>query len=548
MREQMERSRVKGFLRAEGTRVVNEAGEEIILTGWGLGNWLLCEGYMWLSQDESFDRPRRIEAVIRDLTGTEYAEQFWKRFRNQYMTCEDIRLMAEQGYNSVRIPIGWRVLMEDEPGIFWKEENFRLIDQCLDWCEEFGIYAFLDLHGAPGGQTGANIDDSVDDLPRLLTDPESWHKGIELWKELARRYRDRWIVGGYDLLNEPVRPGLMEGKQEYYLVRKLTEFYDEAIAAIREIDTRHMLSIEGHHWATNTAVFYKRYDDNMVIHFHRYACMPGKEAYDEYLALSKRLDQPLWLGETGENELEWFAAMYPLAAALGIGYNLWPWKKMERPNSPYTVNKPEGWDELLAYTKGGPKPSPDRAREILEGYLEQMKVENCTYHPEVTASVFRLPGCRVRATDFDELPGKGVSYSGLRREGNIYKYRAATGMSIVPITNEPVEKKHLFDSGWNWLALELTAGEYAGYSFYRISEGHVVSIELTCQEEAQLELLQNGTLIAESKITADEAGGQLAQAVQKVQTVQAALQPAQHALLTVKVLSGSVELHTVTVK
>lgn len=115
MREQMERSRVKGFLRAEGTRVVNEAGEEIILTGWGLGNWLLCEGYMWLSQDESFDRPRRIEAVIRDLTGTEYAEQFWKRFRNQYMTREDIRLMAEQGYNSVRIPIGWRVLMEDEP-------------------------------------------------------------------------------------------------------------------------------------------------------------------------------------------------------------------------------------------------------------------------------------------------------------------------------------------------------------------------------------------------------------------------------------------------
>lgn len=539
MREQMERSRVKGFLRAEGTRVVNEAGQEVVLTGWGLGNWLLCEGYMWLSHDESFDRPRRIEAAIRDLTGTEYAEHFWKRFRESYITREDIRLMAEQGYNSVRIPIGWRVLMEDEPGIFWKEENFRLIDQCLDWCEEFGIYAFLDLHGAPGGQTGANIDDSVDNLPRLLTDPESWAKGIELWRELARRYRDHWIVGGYDLLNEPVRPGLMSDKQEYYLVQKLAEFYDEAIAAIREIDSRHMLSIEGHHWATNTAIFYKRYDDNMVIHFHRYACMPGKEAYDEYLELSRRLDQPLWLGETGENELEWFAAMYPLAASLGIGYNLWPWKKMERPNSPYTVNKPEGWDELLAYTTGGPKPGLERAREILEGYLVNMKVENCSYHPEVTASVFRLPGCRLRATDFDELPGKGHTYSGLRQEGNIYKYRASTGMGIVPITNEPVEKKYSFDSGWNWLALELAEGEYAAYSFYHIGKGNTVSLELVCRKEARLELLQNGTTLGEILVTADEQG---------TQSIQVALEPAQHVLLTVKAFTGSVELHTVTVK
>lgn len=39
MIDQINRSRVKGFLRAEGTRVVNEEGEEIILTGWGLGNW-----------------------------------------------------------------------------------------------------------------------------------------------------------------------------------------------------------------------------------------------------------------------------------------------------------------------------------------------------------------------------------------------------------------------------------------------------------------------------------------------------------------------------
>lgn len=35
-------------------------------------------------------------------------------------------------------------------------------------------------------------------------DADSYEKCLALWREIARRYRDRWIVGGYDLLNEPI--------------------------------------------------------------------------------------------------------------------------------------------------------------------------------------------------------------------------------------------------------------------------------------------------------------------------------------------------------
>ena len=57
----MSRDRVKGFLNVAGTRIVNEDGKEVILTGWGLGNWLLCEGYMWLSDGcGRIDRPREL--------------------------------------------------------------------------------------------------------------------------------------------------------------------------------------------------------------------------------------------------------------------------------------------------------------------------------------------------------------------------------------------------------------------------------------------------------------------------------------------------------
>ncbi|UQV17119.1 hypothetical protein MU852_08975 [Brevundimonas albigilva] len=33
------------WLRVEGTRIVDEAGEPVILRGMGLGGWLLQEGY-----------------------------------------------------------------------------------------------------------------------------------------------------------------------------------------------------------------------------------------------------------------------------------------------------------------------------------------------------------------------------------------------------------------------------------------------------------------------------------------------------------------------
>ena len=40
------RDRVKGFLHADGRRMVNGDGEEVILRGWSMGNWSNPEGWM----------------------------------------------------------------------------------------------------------------------------------------------------------------------------------------------------------------------------------------------------------------------------------------------------------------------------------------------------------------------------------------------------------------------------------------------------------------------------------------------------------------------
>lgn len=501
MLEKLCSDRVKGFLRAQGTKIVNESGEEIILTGWGLGNWLLSEGYMWLAgEGDRFDRPRRIESVVRELTGTAYAENFWKKFRENFISRDDIRMIAELGYNSIRIPFNWRVLMEDEPGIVWKEDGFQLIDNCLGWCEEFGIYAFLDLHGAPGGQTGANIDDSVDNIPRLFIDSDNWYKCIELWKKLASRYKDRWIVAGYDLLNEPIRPASPNIKNCDYLLPKLVQFYEDVIYQIRSIDKKHMISIEGHHWATDVSVFHKKYDDNMVIHFHRYGCVPSVESYQTYLDVSKRINAPLWLGETAENISEWYTAMYPLAVSLGIGYNLWPWKKMCCTNSPCSVNKIDGWDKIIDYTHGGPHPGYKAAQDIFDQYLENIKLKNCSYNLEVTNAVFRRPSCRVRGTDFDMIPGKGFSFSGFRKDGNMYNYQSESGMCIRSITEKPIEPRFVFDCGWERFVLEMETSEFACYTINNVTVGNSLTLELLSCKDASITIFQNDFIISSMQI------------------------------------------------
>ena len=390
VREKMSRNRVKGFLRAEGRSVVNGQGEEILLAGWGLGNWLLCEGYMWLANDAPrFDRPRRIEAAIADMAGKDYAETFWRRFRENYIAEGDFARMAELGYNSVRIPINSRLFLKEGPDARLREEGFRLLDGAVDWCEKYGLYAFIDLHGAPGGQTGANIDDSQDDVCRLFTDGAEFEKGLALWEAIARRYADRWIVGGYDLLNEPVRPVRFEGDASLeHCVPRLAEFYEKCIERVRRVDKRHIVTLESHHWAAEPGFFTRSLDPQMVIHFHRYWCPPDETAFAPWLVASERLNAPLWLGETGENSIEWFNTMIPLALRLNIGVNLWPWKKMDCENSPCSVAAPEGWSEILAFARGGAKPGPARARELLDAYLDNIRIENCRMNRAVAACPF----------------------------------------------------------------------------------------------------------------------------------------------------------------
>ena len=470
---------ISGFLRADGKKIVSDNNDNVLLRGWGLGNWLLCEGYMWLALgNENFDRPRRIERIVKELIGTKESEKFWQSFRDNYITEKDIAHMKQLGYNSVRIPISAALFIAEEPELIWKEEGFKRLDDCIGWCKKHDMYAFIDLHGASGGQTGANIDDSIDDIPRLFMDAEYFDKTIALWGRLAQIYKDEVAVGGYDLLNEPIRPQSGTLKSYDHLLPMLSEFYVKCIAEIRKYDKAHLISLEGHHWATSLDVFNQKYDDNYVIHFHRYANHPDKASFDEFLEASEKWNVPLWLGETGENKHEWFSAYYKICENYNIGYNLWPYKKMGRDNCPINIKAPEDWSSLLDYTVGAKKPTKVQALNFFNEYLENMKFDNCVKNEAITNYTFRQAPFSLRATDFEE--GENANYfSGNPNNAEAFVgYKKGTGM-LLREDRPAGEKEFAFDCQWDRFSLVLALGEYASYSFNRATEVSITGEHLS---------------------------------------------------------------------
>ena len=152
------------YVHADGTRIVDGTGKPLHLHGINLGNWLLTEGYMW-HFDGGPQSEREMEALVTELLGPTRAMAFWRTYRDTYISRDDIHQIKAMGFDSVRIPMHWKLLQTDDA------EGFALLDRVIGWCRQEGLLVVLDLHAAPGGQTGTNIDDS-DGWPWLYSDAE----------------------------------------------------------------------------------------------------------------------------------------------------------------------------------------------------------------------------------------------------------------------------------------------------------------------------------------------------------------------------------------
>jgi endoglucanase len=372
------------FIHAEGTSLVDSHGDSFAVKGINLGNWLVPEGYMFkFKQARS---PKEIAGVVEALLGATEASHFWTQFRDVYVAKEDIEFLKATGFNTVRVPLNWRLFVEPDPngadsfeGLGWS-----LLDRLVQWCRGVGMRVIIDLHAAPGGQTGVNHDDGPG-FPLTFYVPRYRQLTIALWRRLAAHYRDETAILGYDLLNEPISPY----SDVNYLNPQLEPLYRDIVAAIRSVDPNHVVLLAGAQWGTNFAVFDRPFDGNAVYTYHKFWINPTRDGVQDYLNFSNRWKVPVLIGETGEFNNSWNEKFRRLHERLGIGWVFWPYKNLDSDLAVVTIEKPAGWDLIAdaGSSDGAVLPPREQAQAILQAYLEAAKFRNVRINTDYIKSL-----------------------------------------------------------------------------------------------------------------------------------------------------------------
>ena len=81
-----------GILRTDGRVILNDNNEKIILKGFGLGGWLVLEGYMW--SYPGFGSTTTMENAVEYLLGEQRKNEFFERYRSNYITEKDISFLG----------------------------------------------------------------------------------------------------------------------------------------------------------------------------------------------------------------------------------------------------------------------------------------------------------------------------------------------------------------------------------------------------------------------------------------------------------------------
>jgi len=368
-----------GFFSTRGKEVVDGTGKPILLKGINLGNWLVPEGYMFHFKKTS--SPGLIYNLFNILMGEDEANKFWDVFRDNYITKADIHYIKSLGLNSVRIPFNYRLFIREYPYRELSGVGYELLDKAVQWCKEENLYAILDMHCAPGGQTGDNIDDSFG-YPFLFESPESQQMTIDIWKKLAEIYKDEKIIIGYDLLNEPIA--------HYFdaetINPKLEPLYKRITDAIRTVDKNHLIFLGGAQWDTNFKCFGKPFDDKLVYTFHKYWMDPVQKEVQEYIDFSEKYNVPIWMGESGENTNEWINTFRTMLENNNIGWCFWTYKKMKNERGIVSINQPENFELIIDFSElenlyygtiRDNRPDYKKIKTAFDNYLINCKFKNC---------------------------------------------------------------------------------------------------------------------------------------------------------------------------
>lgn len=369
------------FVRVQGQDLVTPDGEKFFIRGTNLGNWLNPEGYMFgFSKTNS---GRFINEMFCQMVGEDFTNEFWKQFKDNYITRKDIEFIASTGANTIRLPFHYKLFTdEDYMGLYAQQDGFERVDSVVTWCRDNNLYLILDMHDAPGGQTGDNIDDSYG-YPWLFESERCQSLFCDIWRKIADKYKNEPVILGYELINEPIAH-YFTNKEE--LNARLEPLHKRAVEAIREVDKNHIILIGGAQWNSDFTPFTDaNYDDKLMFTCHRYGGDATKEAITHFIEFRDSVNRPMYMGEIGHNSNEWHRSFCDVMEDNNIGYTFWPYKKKDD-SCMMGILTPENWDAVVAFAETprdsyaairDSRPNQVQMKKAMLDFIDNAKFENC---------------------------------------------------------------------------------------------------------------------------------------------------------------------------
>jgi glucan 1,3-beta-glucosidase len=146
--------------------------------------------------------------------------------RRTYIVKADFERIKNSGLNAVRLPFGYWTVLGPLHGDPYHGPALEFIDQAVQWAAECGLQVVLDLHGAPGGESG--------DAPcgRLQEPQGNWqwshwrfNESLKALEVVSKRYSGCINVTGVEVCNEP---------SNSVPTSALCRFYSQAVSIIRK--------------------------------------------------------------------------------------------------------------------------------------------------------------------------------------------------------------------------------------------------------------------------------------------------------------------------
>lgn len=190
------------------------------LNGVNLGGWLVLE--RWITPSVFAGSKARDEySLSQNASGREKI----KKHRSQFIVKDDIKWLADNGFTAVRIPVGyWLFDKKSMPYL----HGTAPLDDCMRWCEQYGLKVLICLHGAPGSQNGHDHSGRVGKIG--IWRRQNYQKTLEILEVITKRYQKSPVFWGLEIVNEP-----MLGSINYWRTLRL---YRQAYRRIRKVSSR----------------------------------------------------------------------------------------------------------------------------------------------------------------------------------------------------------------------------------------------------------------------------------------------------------------------